>query len=106
MLMCITDIIMSDQYVGLLNGTTYDKRDKNLDLLNKDRLELLVKNKEEICEKINITTEVLDVLGTKSVITIDDKQIIVVNIPLLFDFSLYFYVYSSLFTSVKVNVFC
>ena len=116
MLMSIVDIEMSDANVGLLNGTTsseynektvttYDKRDKNLDLLNKDRLQLLVKNKEEICWKINITTDILDVLETKSVITTDDKQIIMVNIPLLFDFSLYLYVYSSLFTSVKVNVF-
>ena len=76
---------MSDANVGLLSGTTsseynektdttYDKRDKNLDLLNKDRLQLLVKNKEEISEKISITTEVLDVLVKNSVIIIDDLQ--------------------------------
>ena len=95
--MCIVDIEMSDANVGLLDGTSYDKRDKNLDLLNKDRLELLVKNKEEICEKINITTDVLDVIVKNCIITTDDKQIIMVNIPLLFDIS-------HMFTQVFLNL--
>ena len=87
---------MSDANVGLLSGTTsseynektdttYDKRDKNLDLLNKDRLQLLVKNKEEICEKISIKTEVIDVLINKSVITTEDRQLIKVRIYFLID---------------------
>ena len=59
MLMSIVDIEMSDANVGLLNGTTsseynektvttYDKRDTNLDLLNKDRLQLLRTKKKYV----------------------------------------------------------
>ena len=54
--------------------------DKNLDLLTEDRLQLLCRNKKELCDKINITTELLDILVKKGVIATNNKQQITVRL--------------------------
>ena len=57
---------------------------RNRNRLDEDRLELLDKNKKELCEKVIIEMEEeLDVLITKSVITQKDKKRIMVEFLLL-----------------------
>ena len=53
--------------------------DKSLDVLHTDRLHLLETNKKELCQKIDIETNVLDVLIEKGVITTKDKQQVMVG---------------------------
>ena len=54
-------------------------RDKHR--LDKDRIQLLDKNKKELCQNINLKTgEILDVLINRGVITVKDKQLIMVRI--------------------------
>ena len=54
--------------------------DQSLDVLHTDRLQLLEKNKKELCQKIDIETDLLDILVKQGVITAKDKQQIVVGI--------------------------
>ena len=57
--------------------------EQHLDVLHTDRLQLLDNNKKVLCQKIDIETDLLDILTKQGVLTTKDKQQIVVGISYL-----------------------